>query len=182
VPLSIRELGPDESVAPLTDLLHRAYARLGAMGLNYTAVAQDDDVTARRARKGTCLVAEVDGRLVGTLALHGRDEESEAAWFRREDVAVLEQFAVDPDVQGRGVGTALIDEAERRAGASGAAFAVGDTASPARHLIALYEARGYEIVDTVQWPGKVYRSVVLAKRLRDADEAERDAPRRGRRR
>lgn len=164
--LTIRELRPDEPIAPLTALLHRAYARLGAMGLNYTAVAQDDAVTARRARKGTCLVAELDGRLVGTLALHGRDEASEATWFRRDDVTVLEQFAVAPDVQGRGVGSALMDEAERRARASGAAFAVGDTAGPAKHLIAMYEARGYAIVDTVQWPGKVYRSVVFAKRLR----------------
>lgn len=161
--LSIRELDPDEPVAPLTALLHRAYARLGAMGLNYTAVAQDDAVTARRARKGACLVAELDGRLVGTLAVHGKDPESECRWFRRDDVVVLEQFAVELDAQGQGVGSALMDEAERRCRERGAAFAVGDTASPAAHLIAMYEARGYAIVDTVQWPGKVYRSVVLAK-------------------
>ena len=165
MPLSIRELGPEEPVAPLTTLLHLAYARLAAMGLNYTAVAQDDAVTARRARKGTCLIAELDGRLVGTLALHGKDAASECAWFRRGDVCVLEQFAVAPAAQGRGVGGALMDEAERRARATGAAFAVGDTASPAAHLIAMYEARGYAVVDTVQWPGKVYRSVVLAKPL-----------------
>lgn len=165
MPLSIRDLGPDEPVGALTSLLHRAYARLGALGLNYTAVAQDDAVTARRARKGTCLVAERDGRLVGTLAFHGKDLASECVWFRRDDVVVLEQFAVEPDAQGQGVGSELMDEAERRARASGARFAVGDTAGPAAHLIAMYEARGYAVVDTVQWPGKVYRSVVLAKPL-----------------
>ncbi len=170
MPLSIRELRSDEPIAPLTALLHAAYARLGSMGLNYTAVAQGDEVTARRARKGTCLVAEIDGRLVGTLALHGKDAASEAVWFRRDDVVVLEQFAVALDVQGQGVGSALMDEAERRARESGATYAVGDTAGPAAHLIAMYEARGYDIVDSVQWPGKVYRSVVFAKRLQEADD------------
>lgn len=161
--LTLRLLRSDEPVAPITALLHRAYARLAAMGLNYTAVDQGDDVTARRARRGACLVAEVDGRLVGTLAFHGPDPASEAAWCRRDDVVVLEQFAVDPDVQGQGIGAALMDEAEARARATGAAWVVGDTARPAAHLIALYTARGYAIVDRVQWPGKAYESVVLAK-------------------
>ena len=74
--LTLRLLRSDEPVAPITALLHRAYARLAAMGLNYTAVDQGDDVTARRARRGACLVAEVDGRLVGTLAFHGPDPAS----------------------------------------------------------------------------------------------------------
>lgn len=166
MPLTLRLLRPDESTAAVTALLHRAYARLAAMGLNYTAVDQDDAVTGRRARQGDCLLAELDGRLVGTLAFHGPEPRSENRWARRADVVVLEQFAVDPDVQGRGIGAALMDEAEARARDRGAAYAVGDTAGPAAHLIAMYEARGYAVVDTVQWPGKVYRSVVLAKPLR----------------
>jgi len=162
---SIRALRPSDSFAELTALLHRGYARLAGMGLNYTAVDQSEDTTRRRAQKGTCLVAESDGRIVGTISFHGKDESSEATWFRRDDVVVLEQFAVEPGLQGRGIGMALMDAAEEAARASGAAYAVGDTAMPATHLIAMYAARGYEQVDTVTWPGKKYRSVVLAKRL-----------------
>jgi predicted N-acetyltransferase YhbS len=149
----------------VTALLHRAYARLAALGLNYTAVDQKEAVTRRRASLGRCLVAERAGRIVGTLAYHGPVATSEAPWCRRADVVILEQFAVEPDLQGQGIGRALMDAAEEAARTSGAAFVVGDTAAPAAHLIRYYGARGYEVVDTVQWPGKTYRSVLLAKRL-----------------
>lgn len=36
---------------------------------------------------------------------------------------------------------------------------------PATHLVDLYAKLGYQQVAWVQWPGKVYRSVVLSKRL-----------------
>ena len=165
-PLVLRLLGPGDDVAALTVLIHRAYARLGEMGLNYTAIDQDEETTRRRASRGACVVAEVEGRVVGTVAVQGPHPGSESAWHRRADACVLGQLAVEPALQGRGIGSALMDEAERRARESGAAWAVGDTAKPATHLITMYEARGYRIVDEVQWPGKTYRSVVLAKPLR----------------
>lgn len=164
--LGVRPLGPDEPVAPLTALLHRAYASLAALGLNYTAVDQADDVTARRARRGLCLLAELDGRLVGTISGHRGGPEGAHPWERRPDAFVLEQLAVEPGLQRGGIGAALLDAAEAYAKAAGATVAVGDTAAPAGHLVAYYGARGYRVVDTVQWPGKVYRSVVLAKDLR----------------
>ena len=42
-----------------------------------------------------------------------------------------------------------------------------DTAEQATHLITLYASLGYQAVARVQWPGKVYESVVLSKPLRD---------------
>jgi ribosomal protein S18 acetylase RimI-like enzyme len=162
---SIRALRADESTAAVTALLHRAYARLAAMGLNYTAVDQDDATTARRARKGTCLLAESGKALVGTLAFHGPDDESQTDWFTRPHVVVMEQFAVDPALQGRGIGGALLSEAESRAVALGATHLVLDTAEPAVHLVRFYERLGFRVVDHVRWPAKVYRSVILARPL-----------------
>lgn len=40
-----------------------------------------------------------------------------------------------------------------------------DTAEQATDLIEFYTSLGYRPVGWVQWPGKVYRSVVLSKRL-----------------
>ena len=51
--IEIRQFGPDDSIEELTALLHRAYARLGSMGLNYTAVDQAASAVTR-------LVVEVD--------------------------------------------------------------------------------------------------------------------------
>lgn len=40
-----------------------------------------------------------------------------------------------------------------------------DTAEQAKHRIEFYERLGYRPVGWVQWPGKVYRSVVVSKHL-----------------
>jgi hypothetical protein len=70
--ISVRRLATADSLEALTALLHRAYAPLGAMGLNYTAVDQTVEVTRKRCAAGTCFVA-VDGeRIVGTVAVAGR--------------------------------------------------------------------------------------------------------------
>lgn len=162
---SIRPLEPTDSLAELTDLLHRAYARLGAMGLNYTAVDQDEAATGRRASRGTCLVATLDGRLVGTVCVRRGDPRDTCAFYHRSDLAIVEQFAVDPALQGSGLGSRLLEAAEGLARAQGLRLAALDTAMPAVHLIRFYASRGWSVVDETQWPGKRYRSVVMTKPL-----------------
>ena len=58
----IRELAPLDDVELLTEMLHRAYAPLAALGLRYSATHQSPEVTRRRLDKGYSLVAEVEGR------------------------------------------------------------------------------------------------------------------------
>ena len=70
----IRTLQPSDSLHELTALLHRAYARLGAMGLNYTAVDQSPEITAKRIAGGQCFVAEIEGKLAGTIVGGTADE------------------------------------------------------------------------------------------------------------
>ena len=163
--LQLRPLAPGDSIAELTALLHRAYARLGAMGLNYTAVDQPAEVTAKRLGSGQCFVATQEGRLVGTILVHPTYVTNDCEWFTRAGVACVHQFAVDPSLQGGGVGRRLLQRAEDWARERDYAEVAMDTAEPATHLVAFYARLGYEAVDTVQWPGKVYRSVVLRKRL-----------------
>ncbi len=163
--LEIRPLRPDDSLAELTALLHKAYARLGALGLNYTVVDQDEATTARRVAGGHCLVAHVQGALAGTVLLQPTYAQNDCAYFTRPGVAALHQFAVDPARQGQGVGRALMAAGEDWARTNGFRELALDTAEPATHLVTLYRSLGYEPVSHVQWPGKVYRSVVLSKRL-----------------
>ena len=163
--LHIRPLQPDDSLAALTALLHRAYARLGALGLNYTAVDQDEASTARRVAGGHCLLAFWEGQLAGTVLLQPTYAQNDCAYFTRPGVAALHQFAVEPGLQGHGIGRALMQAGEDWARAQGFEELALDTAEPATHLVALYQGLGYEPVSHVQWPGKVYRSVVMSKRL-----------------
>ncbi|MCX2861536.1 GNAT family N-acetyltransferase [Paucibacter sp. PLA-PC-4] len=169
--ITIRPLAAGDSIERLTALLHKAYAALGAQGWNFTAVDQSVELTAKRVAGGGCLVAEAGGQLVGTVNMRGpyrpeRDAWSLATpWYLREDTAILSQFAVDPDLQGRGLGERLMDAAEAWAVERGFAHVALDTAKPAQHLQRRYAKRGYAQVGEVQWDGKTYASVLMVKTL-----------------
>ena len=161
----IRVLADTDSVDKLTSLLHRAYARLGALRLNFTAVDQSPAVTAQRVNWGTCYVAVADQKLVGTILVRGTHESSECSYFNQPGVATAHQFAVAPEYQGTGVGSALLLQAERWASENGFTSLMLDTAESVADLIEFYSRRGYRKVGMVQWPGKRYRSAVMGKRL-----------------
>ncbi|MGC4042524.1 MAG: GNAT family N-acetyltransferase [Armatimonas sp.] len=154
-----------DSLEELTELLHRAYARLGAMGLNYTAVDQSVEVTAERVGEGVCFVAVLDNRLVGTIVVTPTNPADSCTYYARPDVAGAQQFAVEPGMQGQGIGRALLQVAEERAQSDGYAYLALDTAEEATHLIEFYQRLGYELVGSVKWQSKVYTSVILSKPL-----------------
>ena len=86
------------------------------------------------------LIAEVDGRAVGTLTLfvlpmlgHGGGAG-----------ALVEAVAVDERVQGRGVGRALMDEAMRRARGAGCYKLALSSNAKRAGAHAFYERLGYE--------------------------------------
>jgi GNAT superfamily N-acetyltransferase len=169
--VEIRRLRDDDSLAELTDLLHRSYARLAAMGLFFLATRQGVDVTARRIRKGECYVGVTEGRLVATVTFRPAGTTRDSPWLDRPDVCSFQQFAVDPPLQGRGIGRRLIAVCERRAVETGAAELALDTAEPAAHLIRLYERLGFRFIEYVRWPDVNYRSVIMSKTVRPADVA-----------
>jgi predicted N-acetyltransferase YhbS len=165
-PLSIRPIGPDDSIEELTALLHRAYAVLGAMGLNYTAVDQNPDVTRSRIAAGIGLVAcDAGGRIVGTIVFHAPGRMRGSPWLGRPEVAHCGQLAVEPPLQKRGIGGRLMAAVEAQACAAGATEIALDTAEPAEHLVAWYGRRGYRFIEYAQWRGKRYRSVIMSKPL-----------------
>jgi GNAT superfamily N-acetyltransferase len=171
VTVLLRPLRASDSLADITTLLHRAYARLGAMGLNYTAVDQTEAMTATRVARGQCFVLEDAAQIIGTITVNGpfhptTDPWARATpWYYRQDIAHLHQFAVEPTRQGEGLGQQLISAVEAWARQRGFAGIALDTAVPATHLRALYAKQGYVDVDEVQWDGKAYRSVVMVKAL-----------------
>ncbi|TCW77369.1 N-acetyltransferase [Burkholderia sp. SRS-46] len=153
-----------DGYAPLTDMLHRAFARLGAMGLNCTCVDQTEAVTRRRTEAGECFVAVSGARVIGTMTLHASDPASACSLYRHDGVASVRQVAVDPAWQGRGVGATLLSFAEQWAATRGFALLALDTPRPAAHLLAFYRAQGFERVDVVRFAGKRYDSAILCKR------------------
>lgn len=165
----IRPLAPSDLIENLTSLLHEAYAELGQMGFNYTAVDQTDEVTCERIARGDCLVATENDRLIGTIMFMEPSRSwGGTPWYARADVAVIGQFGVHPICQRRGVGSRLLRAAERLAVVSGAAELALDTAEGADHLVAWYRQQDFRFIEYAQWKGKTYRSVIMSKTIVNA--------------
>jgi GNAT superfamily N-acetyltransferase len=163
--IQIRPWRADDSIDDLTALIHRAFARLGRMGLPCTGVLQTPRTTAERVQRGACFVALRGARLAGTMTLETPGPHRECAWYRQRHVASLHQFAVDPCEQGRGCGARLLQFAERWVAGQRYAELALDTPAPAGHLVDFYEANGFRRVGELRKPGRTYPSVVLSKRV-----------------
>lgn len=151
--------------AALTELLHRAYAELLEMGLRFTATAQPVETTIRRLREGFPFVAELDGRIVGTITVV-EDDQDGIPLYAQPGVWYFTQFGVEPDLKKSGIGKQLHDHVCEFALAHGCHSMALDTSDQATHLIALYERWGYRIVDTFKWNSVNYHSVVMAQPLK----------------
>ena len=141
------------------------------MGFNYTGTYQDDQTTRERAAGGECYVMVEGARIIATVMLYapgpvpGADQDS---WYQRPGVARCGQFAVEPELQGVGRGSRLMDVVEQRARAIGASELALDTAEGASHLIRYYTNREYRFIEYIQHQGKTYRSALLSKTLRES--------------
>jgi GNAT superfamily N-acetyltransferase len=70
-------------------------------------------------------------------------------------------MAVDPARRGEGLASRLWKVGRSWARDAGASHVGVDTAVPATHLVDLYAAWGFAPRETIQWPGKTYRSAVM---------------------
>ncbi|MCD4709011.1 MAG: GNAT family N-acetyltransferase [Candidatus Sabulitectum sp.] len=161
----IRRLSSSDSLEELTALLHRSYRCLLDLGFRYVASYQDMKRTKRRLDKGDTFVAVYKGLITGTITLRRMDSTSGSPWYKRDDVTSFGQFAVDPDFQGRGIGTALLNTVEEAARTWKVREIALDTAEGAKHLRLFYERRGYRFIEFVNWSVTNYRSVILSKTL-----------------
>jgi len=131
--------------ATITDLTMRAYAeyaRVMAPGA-WTALEQALRRSLADDSGVTRIVAELDGRVVGSVALYDPGAaqytglDSAAAW---PEVRLV---AVDPSVRGRGVARALVLECVRRARAAGATTLGLHTSRSMHTARRLYEQLGF---------------------------------------
>src|SRR5688572_19141620 len=94
--LLVRPIASHDSYDELTEMLHRAYRELAEMGQRFHATHQDAAVTRRRAERGECFVAELEGKLVATITFYPADKTRGCPWYDRPDVASAGQLGVDP--------------------------------------------------------------------------------------
>lgn len=172
--ITTRRLAPSDSIPELTKLLHRAYSKQVAMGLQPLAGRQTAEVTEQRVFSGECYVAvdhaagvqsRTGQKLVGTILFHEVEESQGPPWFGKSEVASFSQLAVDPDYQGCGIGRMLMDMVESRARQTGAKELALSMAEPDRELYDFYVRRGYRFIEHWKWPYTNYRSAILSKTI-----------------
>ncbi|MCW5766039.1 MAG: GNAT family N-acetyltransferase [Phycisphaeraceae bacterium] len=181
----VRRLRPTDSITDLTDLLHRAYAKQTAMGLHALASHQSPEVTRSRVSKGECFVAIAAGpgpdgareRIVGTIMFQEPSWGKGPRWFQRPDVCNFSQFAVEPSMQGSGIGLLLLEAVERRAAELGFRELALSTAEPDSALVRFYRNRGFRDVEHYDWGVTNYTSLIMSKALPHGASASPDAAR-----
>ncbi|MCU0986937.1 MAG: GNAT family N-acetyltransferase [Acetobacteraceae bacterium] len=126
----IRPARPDEgeALAALLRVSFTPYAR--ALGREVTPAAYAR--LAEAHRNGDVHVAEQEGALAGLVAL-----------MRHGETLEVDLLCVHPDHQKRGLGRALLAEAERIARGGGFSRIELHTAAMFGHLLRLYESVGY---------------------------------------
>lgn len=159
----IRAFADGDSVAAITGLLHAAYASLAASGFWYLASHQDEATTLRRLRSGIPFVAENSAGIIGTVTLYPPSVSSSCEWYRT--AYRFGQFAVRPELQGRGIGSRLYAHVEAFARSLGVDELALDTAEGAHHLRSWYERLGFRFIQFISWNETNYRSVILSKFL-----------------
>ncbi|MBM7614235.1 GNAT family N-acetyltransferase [Alkaliphilus hydrothermalis] len=165
--IQFRLLSEEDSISELTKLLHRSYKALADMGFKYLATWQDDSITLNRVQSAyKCYVGIYNDKIVSTICLYAPQPSDKSSWYNQDTVAKVGQFAVDPQLQKFGVGGRMMDivedEARRMENIKELAL---DTAETAHHLINFYKKRDYRHVETIDWDGTNYKSVVLSKNL-----------------
>jgi GNAT superfamily N-acetyltransferase len=127
------------------ELLVQAYLTQFAKKLpdvSYSAERLADlrNQSARRA-SASVLVAEIDGRIVGTVTLYPAGASGSEAWIA--GAADLRLLAIHPEFQGRDLSGKLLDAAEALARKWGASAICLHTRQGASGVARLYHSRGY---------------------------------------
>lgn len=167
--VAVRRYLIDDPVTEITALLHRAYQPQMAMGLRPLAGRQDDRVTLDRVLNSECYLAllpdeeEPRERIVGVILFNEHERVAFPSFFLRPEVAHFAMFAVEPGLQGAGIGKALLGRCEERAREMGFAELALSMAEPDTVLGDYYKRRGYRFIEHWQWPYTNYRSCILSK-------------------
>jgi ribosomal protein S18 acetylase RimI-like enzyme len=140
----VRDARPDER-AIVRDLTLRAYAEFAAVMEPDAWAGLDAAVraTLERDTPADRMVAEHDGRIVGSVMLYPAEVDAYAGAAALAPWPELRLLAVAPEARGLGVGQALVDECVRRARAAGAAELGLHTSKSMRTALRMYERMGF---------------------------------------
>jgi predicted N-acetyltransferase YhbS len=145
VSVVVREARPEDDAAVgeilVSGYLTRYAQKMPEVVLTDRRKDELRDVASKR-KEAAVLVLELDGKVVGTVALWAPGSPRSEAWLPQ--AWDLRHLAFDPAVHGRGLSAPLLDRAEQMARDSGARFICLHVRRGNKGVAKLYGARGYE--------------------------------------
>lgn len=151
-----------EAVWRVTRLAYEQYR--GVIRPEFTALSVTVSAIRRDIRLRRCVygIAICDGEIVGTLRYR--------RWRRHLG---LSRLAVHPEYRGRGIGTKLMEWAERQARRLGVPELRGEVRAALPHLVDYYRAMGFRTIG--RRSGRGYKGYLIVMRKRVSRRA-RDVP------
>ena len=131
-----------EDAAAITAVINAAFHRAEAFFIEGDRI--DHGKVCDLMRAGKFLVAEDDGALIGCVYLELRGERS-----------YIGLLSVDPRHQNIGLGSRLMDAAEKYCSAAGCRFVDLQTVNLRKELAPFYFRRGYKETGTAPFPAEV---------------------------
>ncbi|MFC6736664.1 GNAT family N-acetyltransferase [Halolamina salina] len=154
--VTIREAGVDDvDAAALADAYRDAYAANRELGFPAKAGSATPEQVIEWLREHRVFVAETEGEVVGGVRL----ERADAGTRKLSRLGVRERW------KGEGIGSRLLERAERAARNAGAGTMRLTTPGEHPFLPEFYYAHGYEIVDDYPLDFPDYDEVVMEKSL-----------------
>lgn len=147
----------------ITQLLHLGYSERADEGLNYSATHQSVEKTIERVGNGVCLVALLNGKLIGTETynLIEKKKLKWKRWYQDEEYYYLHSLTVHPDYKRKGIGLKIRNYIRDEAIKNKVGSLISDTSEHAKWLIRWYERLGHKKVGCVSHSGTNYYSVVM---------------------
>jgi tRNA threonylcarbamoyladenosine biosynthesis protein TsaE len=155
-----------EDLDAILSLVHRSFARNGALGYKFWGVDEPMETLERDFVRGAVFKGMDADRMVASIRLH---EKVPGKLY-------VNRLCVDPEAQTGGIGSEMMRFAEDEARRRGCACVALDTAKPFTELVEWYEHRGYRVVAEAQWETTNYPSVIMEKRVGPDSASSTDAP------
>jgi GNAT superfamily N-acetyltransferase len=147
----------------ITQLLHIGYSERRMQGLDYSAASQSVQKTIERVSNGVCLVALLDGKLIGTESYRmiRASELKFRRWYHDDCFFYLHSLTVLPEFKRMGIGTIIRNKIVEEAYQKKVDSLISDTSAHAKWLISWYSRLGHKKVGQVSHPTTNYFSIVM---------------------
>lgn len=146
-----------EEIQNLLNLSHRDNEK---KGLKYSTQNQSVNKLIEKIGTGDCIVAKIDGKLVGTVTV---DYRKLNYWYCREFCAIIKLLGVHPEYKGNKIGTALVNKCIELAKLKKCNIVVADSAEKNYSLMNLCYKFDFKKVDFCKYKNNNFYSAVYAK-------------------